>query len=454
MTRAGEFLAILARYPVSCTAFALPQEGLDTFACQDGTVAYTDSGGFWVGVSGAVGPRPQEAWQAFCREAERHGRQAALFGTPAPPAGWPALPIGQEATWDPRRWEQTLDLGSIRSMLRRATRKGVHVLESNEDLDAELRPLVLHWRMRQAMPPMGFVARTDPLATRPGVRRFVARQGERALGFLVAVPLGTSRWLLEFLVLNRPVPQGTAEALVDFAMRALAEAGATRVSMGLTALAGVPRSGLLASLLVHAAERLNWLYGFRGIRAFRARLRPDWTPLFLAYPPGYATAALWAVLKAFARGHPDRFALGTARRLLARPALVRESEGWAQGAEFLAGALVPWTALLWLCDSERWFGCGWLARAWASFDTVMLLLLALLGHGLRRRRRRWVRPLAWCLFGATLADVWMTCAQAVLYNLPNARTIWDYLGMAVGLSGPPLAALYLWLLLLRAPLRR
>lgn len=425
---------------VPTVAFALPH-GLRSF---EDCLGYVETAGCWLAVGRPLAPDPEEVARRFALAARQAGCRAAFWDWC--PTGWDRLPVGQEAYfeghWDPHR---------VREFLARARRKGVVVRD--DPSEAELAPLVHAWRHRQGMPPMGFLAAGRPLELEGGRRRFAAYgQDGVCLGFLVAADLGEGNWLVDFLILGRPVPQGTAEMLLDHAMRSLP---ARRVSLGLTALAGLPTGGgPLLSLMRFASRHLNWLYGFKGLHSFRGRLGAHFKPIFVAAEPGQLPRALWASLVAFSHGRPDRFALVTIGRLLASPARVREPEGWALGAELLAGALIPWTLLLFLCDSTRWFGTYWLGKAWAAFDLVVLVLFWLLGRGLRRRRRRWVRPLAFGLFGAVLADVFHTFAQALLYNAPQARTAWDWLGLCIGCSGPPLAAIFLAALLLRAPLLR
>ncbi|MCE7871520.1 DUF2156 domain-containing protein [bacterium CPR1] len=421
-------------------AFALPSSGWRTF--QD-CLAYVDYAGCWLAIGQPLGPDPQAMASEFARQARERGRRAAFFGWS--PSGWQALPVGQEAWFEAGQWRPE----RVGEFLRRARRKGVSVRE--DPPEADLEPLVRAWRHRQGMPPMGFLAAGRPLEMGPARRRWAAYSSAGAcLGLLVAVDLGGGNHLVDFLILGRPVPQGTAELLLDTAMKSLPG----RVSLGFTALAGLPaRGGPLLALMRAASNHLNWLYGFKGIYNFRARLGCRFRPIVLAAEPGQLTRALWASLVAFSHGRPDRFALVTAGRLLSQPARVREPEGWALGAELLAAALIPWTAVLALCDSERWFGVAWLARAWASFDVLILTLFWLLGQGLRRRRRQ-ARTLGFLLLGAVLADCWMTFAQALLYNIPRASSGWDWLGLLIGCSGPPLAALFLSALLLRAPLRR
>jgi phosphatidylglycerol lysyltransferase len=60
-------------------------------------------------------------------------------------------------------------------------------------------------------------------------------------------------------------------------------------------------------------------YNFRGLETFKAKLRPEsWEPVWLlTAAPRITPGLLWAVVAAFAAGHPARYAL----RALGRAAL-------------------------------------------------------------------------------------------------------------------------------------
>lgn len=123
---------------------------------------------------------------------------------------------------------------------------------------------------------------------------------------------------------------------------------------------------------------------------------------------------------------------------------------WARLCGLLAAAIVPWSVMLLMLDSRRWFGSEWLAVAWASFDlaaTAALVVLALaLQAGLD-----WYRDLGRVLLGVFLADAWLSTAQALLYNVYHVDHWWEWLLLAIGLSAPYLACFFLGLLLMARP---
>src|SRR5262249_5020299 len=152
---------------------------------------------------------------------------------------------------------------------------------------------------------------------------------------------------------------GTAELLIDAAMRDAAGRGSRWVTLGLAPLSG-PVAGWLRA--VRGLSRA--LYDFAGLRAFKAKLRPHaWEPLYVAYPRrGSSHLALYDSLAAFARGSFLRFG---AQTLLRGPAVV---------VRLLALLLVPWMVLLALAPAA-WFPWPWVKTAWIAFDVLLVVTL-------------------------------------------------------------------------------
>ncbi len=169
------------------------------------------------------------------------------------------------------------------------------------------------WLAARRMAPMGFLVQLEPL-TYPAERvMIVAERAGAVVGFLSAIPVYARRRLfVEDVLRGRAAPNGTSELLIDAAMRAAHDRDG--VTLGLAPLAGdLPAPLRLARALSTP------LYDFRGLAAFKHKLRPDrWEPIYLAAP----RRAWWALgdgLTAFARGSLLRFGLQTLHR---RPALL------------------------------------------------------------------------------------------------------------------------------------
>ncbi|MFP2931753.1 phosphatidylglycerol lysyltransferase domain-containing protein [Pyxidicoccus sp. 3LG] len=202
------------------------------------------------------------------------------------------------------------------------------------------------------------------------------------------------------------------------AMRAAAQEGRRYVTLGLAPLSGPVRPWLR---LAKACGKP--LFDFEGLRAFKAKFRPDaWVPIHVAYPEkGGGLAAVYDALRAFARGSLVRFGVAT---VLRRPRLLVHA---------LAVLLVPWTALLALPATRRWFPSASVQWAWVLFDVGLFV-------GLYSLVRRWRDGLATTLGALTAADACLTFVQAVSYNAARARSPVDWAVITVAVLAPATAS--------------
>jgi len=193
------------------------------------------------------------------------------------------------------------------------------------------------------------------------------------------------------------------------------------VTLGLAPLAGP-----LAWPLRFARKAGTVLFDFEGLRAFKAKLRPDrWDPIFLSFPRRQGAAlSVWDVLVAFAHGRLWRFGLQT---LLRGPVIIV----W-----LLALALVPWTAALASVNTPRWFPAPWIHHAWVGFDVV-------LAAGLWALARRYRERLARGLLVAVAFDAVVTTIEAALWNVARVRGPRDVAVVAIGVAAPWFALLIL-----------
>lgn len=373
-------------------------------------VAYVDTGRAWVAAGEPIASEPSAATVAerFVQAATAHGRRVAFFASEGVLASSPRFRrtlIGEQPVWDPQRWtEGTRGHRSMREQLRRARAKGVSIAQlSREMLDgdavmrAHLEGVVESWLAARPMARMGFLVDTEPLRALEHRLLFVASRAGRPVALLSIAPVpARGGWLFEHLLREPSAPNGTAELLVDDAMRALAERGVRWVSLGLAPLAG-PVSGWLRGARFLSRPFFN----FRGLSAFKRKLRPDaWAPIYLAFPRERSSPlAMLDGLRAFAGRPLLVFALATALRG-PRPLLTA-----------MELALVPWTLALVLAPVSPWFPSAMVRGLWVGFD---LLLLAALGH----LRRRGGARLAAVLATAVSIDATLTAAQAAFHTVP------------------------------------
>jgi phosphatidylglycerol lysyltransferase len=431
-------LDLVRRHGWNATSFQTLEHGFRYwFHGDDACVAYVDTGRAWVAAGAPIAPAARIGPVAadFARAARAARRRVRFFAVEARftrAAALDALHVGEQPVWDPGAWNATLRSSrSLREQLRRARARGVAVrtvsaAEMSDPASPTRRAveaLIARWLRTRAMAPMGFLVDVQPF-TFPEERRYLVAEWEgRVVAFLAAVPVYARRgWFLEDLLRDPRAPNGTAEVLVDAAMKLAATEGSCYVTLGLAPLAGdVP------CFLRVARDWASPLYDFNGLRAFKARLRPQqWEPLYLAYPRGErGYLALWDTLTAFARGSMVRFGLRTVMR---GPVVVVRA---------LAALLIPWTAMLALVDARHWFPAPWVKWAWVLFDCGLCAAL----FALAARWRGWLATL---LSALITADAVLTLAQVVAFNAPRARSAGDGVAIAVACLAPALAAAILW----------
>ena len=433
-------LALLRQHGWNATSFQILEPGFSYwFDGDDACVAYLDTGRAWV-AAGAPIAEPERAPAAaltFAAAAAARGRCACFFGTEdrfAAAVPFAAMRIGEQPVWDPAGWDEVLrGARSLREQIRRARAKNVtvrtldprHLAEPAAAQLAAVERLIARWEAARPMPPMGFLVQMH-LASELAERRFfTATQGEELVGFLSMVPVFARRgWFVEDLVRLPEAPNGSAELLVDAAMRAAAAEGSRYLTLGLAPLAGA-----VGPWLRIARRTGGPLYDFRGVHAFKAKLRPQaWTPIFISYPRAQlGLAAVYDALAAFARGGLLRFGL---RTLLRRPAVLIQA---------LALILIPWTILMAAAPSARWFPSPAVKWGWVAFDAALAPALVSLA-------RRWRRGLDTLLATLVSADAAVTLAQVLGWNLRHGpRDPLTVIVAALSVLAPTLAALLLWI---------
>ncbi|HXU61386.1 MAG TPA: DUF2156 domain-containing protein [Polyangia bacterium] len=432
-------LALLREHGWNATSFQILEPGFRYwFDGPDVCVAYIDTGRAWVAAGAPIAP-PRlvgTAAQRFVVAAAAQRRRACFFGTEerfASTTPFEAMRVGEQPVWDPRLWDQTVNAtSSLRAQIRRAGAKGVEVRRFDPRLLAEAQgearrdvdQLIARWQAAHPMPPMGFLVQMHLDSAIDERRFFAAYRDDSLVGFVSMVPVFARQgWFIEDLLRSPEAPNGTAELLVDAAMRTAAADGSTYVTLGLAPLAGEIGPWL------RLARRTGYpLYDFRGIQAFKAKLRPQsWSPVHVSYPRAQSgIATVVDVLAAFARGGLLRFG---ARTLLRRPAVLIQA---------LALVLVPWTILIALADTQRWFPSPAVKWAWVAFDAALAPALSSLA-------RRWRRGLDTLLATLVTADAVLTTVQLVTWNLRREpRSALTWIVGAISVMAPALVAALLW----------
>lgn len=429
-------LSLLQRHGRNTTSFQALEPGFAYwFADDEACVAYVDTGRAWVAAGAPICAveRFAAVAQGFVAAARARDRRASWFATEelfVATTPLVALQLGEQPVWDPSRWDECLRASrGLREQLRRARAKGVRIralggeeLATGHPTRVAIDGLIARWLATRPMPPMGFLVALHPF-TFPEVRRgFVAEVEGQVVGFLGVIPIfAREGWFLEDLLRDPVAPNGTAELLVDAAMRSAAAEGRRRVTLGLAPLAGE------VGPVLRAARRLGaGLYDFDGLRAFKAKLRPHaWEPVYLSCPPEQNTyVAIVDGLAAFARNGLLRFGVQT---LLRGPAVV---------VRLLAVLLIPWTIVLALPVSDRFFPSAAVQWGWVAFDAVAVVALLALAQ-------RWRPGLAAALAVAVTLDAVLTLIQVITWNAPRVRGALDVAVLVVAVAAPSFAALLL-----------
>jgi phosphatidylglycerol lysyltransferase len=430
-------LELVRRYGWNATSFQTLEEGYRYFFHGGGCVAYVDSGRAWV-VAGAPIAPPAElsaVLQAFLAAAREAERRVCLFATEQrlldlAGSQLRSLRIGEQPVWDPQKWPEILKRRrSLREQLRRARAKKVTVREvTAAELEGGLTRegiarVAERWLKARRMAPMDFLVRLELFSFSADRRCFVAERAGKIIGVAGVLPVpARAGWFIEDLLRDPSAPNGTAELLIDSVMRWAGDQGCSWLTLGLAPLAGD-----ISPLLRAAASSSKLLYDFSGVRSYKAKLEPEhWLPIFLSYPP---TQSAWRsmldALWAFTR---TGFLSFSWRTLTRGPIVVVRA---------LAVLLLPWTLLLVLAPTEHWFGAPWLKWSWVVFDSVVA---AGLFRFLYKRNTSSLTPLA----VAVTVDAVLTPVQAMVWNLPRAQSVLDYVLIALGCLAPVLASVVLW----------
>jgi phosphatidylglycerol lysyltransferase len=230
--------------------------------------------------------------------------------------------VGAERVRSRRDWSAVLACkASLRQQLNRARNKNVCArpwpverAERHPDLEHCLR----QWLATRGLPPMHFLTEWHLLARLLDRRVFVAERDGQAVGFLVAAPVPLrDGWLVEQIIRGAAAPNGTAELLLDGAMRAFAAEGAGYVTLGLAPLSRVasslppPPPWSVRLLLGWARLHGRRFYNFRGLEHFKSKFQPErWEPLYAVADRGRVSLGmLYAIAGAFSGGSPPRLIL-------------------------------------------------------------------------------------------------------------------------------------------------
>jgi len=332
---------IVMTYGWNATAYQILNPGIEHWFAPDepAVVGYTARRGCYIVASAPICAdeatgRVVAGFEAFARD---HGRRVCyvcaeermrllLADSPA----HAVIAIGAQPTWDPRDWDRTVGThASVRAQLNRSRNKGVTV-EAMDPADGcrdgGLRAVLAAWLRARNLPPLHFLVEPQALGGIVADRLLlVARRAGAPVAFLVASPIAArAGYLIEQVVRAPDAPNGTAELLVDGAMRHFAAFGSAFATLGLVALSTQAAQSIrsnpvwLRMLMRFARLHANRFYNFRGLEHFRLKLAPArWDPIYaISNERRFSVRSLCAIGEAFAGTTPWRMlAIGAARAL-------------------------------------------------------------------------------------------------------------------------------------------
>ena len=468
-------LAILKRHGRAASSFQLlEQDYTYWFLSHDdhneSVVAYVSTRRFMVVAGGPVGPVERlkdtlETFADFCRSQDRHVLVVGLEpwqieGISPDVKRFEVFKIGEQPEWDTEHYHvQGPDKKSLRAQINRAKNKGVSVRRVDGDELAQspgsLRLAIDHilnrWLRSRRLAVLHFMVNLEPFTLREYRRYYVAVHNETPVGFLAAIPVfQRNGWFFEDVIRVPEAPNGTSELLIHHAIEDARENQENFVTLGLSPLTGI-ESGpgdhrMLRWGLRQSARRLSGLYGFQGLRAFKARMGPDaWVSQYaLRSASASNMGTAWALFDVFSRGSAWSFLYDSFRRLLNRV----NPRVWAMLLVVQLAALLPWTILLAMADGRRWFGDQSIQAAWVTFDALLFVALAGLAILLWRNHRA-SRRMSMFLAGATLTDLILSTTQAV--KLHGHLSGWAVLFVTLGVLGPAVATFFLWCIAIGTP---
>jgi phosphatidylglycerol lysyltransferase len=329
----GRARELVLRFGWNATAYQILNPGIELWfsSAGDAVIGFVRGGGMVV-VGGApvcALNRLAAVAAEFHADVHSRGERVCYFGAGRrlddryqADAEWSRVLLGAQPIWDPHHWPEALaKRRSLRAQLNRARNKGVSVAEwpaMEAENDARLRRVLAQWLATRHLPPLHFMVESETLNHLEDRRVFVAEREGRVVAFTVLSPVPERNgWLVEQIVRGNSASNGTAELLLDTAMRAIAASGATYATLGLSPLsqrAGLtqPKQPLWLGLVLRLVRRGGRrFYNFGGLDAFKAKFNPEsWEPIYaIAEGPSFPPRALYAIAGAFSGNAPMELAL-------------------------------------------------------------------------------------------------------------------------------------------------
>ena len=323
---------LIMAYGWNSTSYQILNPGFELWfsSGRDAVVGYVRAGGRRVvgGAPVSSHERLHEVADEFERDAREHGLGVVYFGAEERLENLyrgrdthSALLLGAQPSWNPNDWDTIIAThASLRAQLNRARNKGVTIElwpSERAERNAELGTVLKEWLATRGLPPLHFLIEPETLGNMRDRRVFVASRDGAPVGFLVASPIpARNGWLTEQFVRGRGAPNGTAELMIDAAVRWCAEQSCGYLTMGLAPLS--TRAGDFRNSSMPLQLGFRWLrahgrrfYNFAGLDAFKAKFCPgQWEAVYaISNERRFSLKAAYAIASAFTQGRPVRTVL-------------------------------------------------------------------------------------------------------------------------------------------------
>ena len=319
---------LLLRYGRDATAWQITNPGMELWfsGAGDAVVGFVRRQNMRLGAGSPICAmdRMGAVLEEFESDAARVGQRVCYFAAETPlvsqyvhSEAYSVLLLGAQPVWRPSYWPELLGRhASLRAQINRARNKGVCVMEwpiEQARNHPQLRVCLQEWLASRRLPALHFLVEPDTLGRLSGRRIFVAERDGRAAGFLLASPIPQRNgWLVEQIVRGCNAPNGSAEIMLDGAMRAMAADGFEYVTLGLAPLSRHAElswehtPAWLGMTLAGIRKFGGGFYNFEGLDAFKAKFQPQiWEPVFaLSHEPRFSVTTLYAIASAFCQGSP------------------------------------------------------------------------------------------------------------------------------------------------------
>ena len=262
-------------------------------------IAYRVRGRRWITMGEPVGPEEERLgllW-SFAEMADSYGGVPVFYAVEETALadlatlGLAVRKIGEEALVDTEAFTlQGKSRQNLRTAVNRCEREGAGFEMLSPDAVAacvdELRAVSDVWLTHHIGQEKGFsLGRFDPdyLALTPVA---VVRQGGRIIAFANLMP-GGDRLAVDLMRFTPDAPPGTMDFLFIHVIQWAKAGGYRWLDLGRAPLAGLENRRLapvFARVGALVFEEGGALYGFAGLRAWKAKFAPDWRPCFIAAP--------------------------------------------------------------------------------------------------------------------------------------------------------------------------